>query len=148
MPGQSIVWRVLSSRDSRVANSVTATAPTATGRLRKKIARQETYSVSAPPTTGPMASASADTPAQVPIALPRSSAGNVTVMIESVAGIMNAAPTPWMARPATSQPWSGARPMAALDSANTTTPNRNILRRPRMSPSRPPVTSRTANVSV
>ncbi len=104
MPGQSIVCRVLSSRDSCVANSVTATAPTATGRFRKKIARQETYSVSAPPTTGPMASASADTPAQVPIAFPRSSAGKVTVMIESVAGIMNAAPTPWSARPATSQP--------------------------------------------
>ena len=51
--------------------------------------------MSAPPTTGPIASASADTPAQVPIALPRSSGGNVTVMIERVAGIMNAAPTPW-----------------------------------------------------
>jgi hypothetical protein len=69
-------------------------------------------------------------------------------MIERVAGIMNAAPKPWIARPATSQPWSGARPIAALESAKTTTPNRNILRRPRMSPSRPPVTSRTAKVSV
>ena len=148
MPAQSIMWRCDSSRDSRVANSVTATAPTATGRLRKKIARHETYSASAPPTTGPIASASADTPAQVPIALPRSSAGNVTVMIERVAGIMNAAPTPWTARNATSQAWPGAKPIAALDSANTTTPNRNILRRPKMSPRRPPVTSSTANVSV
>ena len=104
MPGQSIECWVLSSRDSCAANSVTATAPTATGRFRKKIARQDTYSVSAPPTTGPIASASADTPAQVPIALPRSSGGKVTVMIESVAGIMNAAPTPWTARPAISQP--------------------------------------------
>ena len=94
IPGQSIECSVLSSRDSCVANSVTATAPTATGRLRKKIARQDTYSVSAPPTTGPIASASADTPAQVPIALPRSAGGKVTVMIESVADIMNAAPTP------------------------------------------------------
>ena len=148
IPGQSIECRVLSSRDSCAANSVTATAPAATGRFRKKIARQDTYSVSAPPTTGPIASASADTPAQVPIALPRSSGGKVTVMIESVAGIMNAAPTPWTARPAISQPWSGASPIAALDSANTTTPKRNMRRRPRMSPSRPPVTSRTAKVSV
>ena len=69
-------------------------------------------------------------------------------MIESVAGIMNAAPMPWMARLATSQPWSGARPIAALESANTTTPKRNMRRRPKMSPSRPPVTSRTAKVSV
>ena len=51
---------------------VAATAPTATGRLMKKIARQLTYSVRTPPTTGPIASASAETPAQVPIALPRS----------------------------------------------------------------------------
>ena len=139
---------MVSSRDSRVAKRVTATAPAATGRLRKKIARQETYSASAPPTTGPMASASAETPAQVPIALPRSSGGKVTVMIERVAGIMNAAPTPWIARPATSAPWLGARPMAALERANTTTPKRNIRRRPKMSPRRPPVTSRTAKVSV
>ena len=148
IPGMSTWWSVVSSRDSRVANSVTTTAPTATGRLRKKIALQDTYSASAPPTTGPMASASAETPAQVPIALPRSSGGKALVMIDRVAGIMKAAPAPWTARPATSRPWSGARPIAALDSANTTTPNRNIRRRPKMSPSRPPVTSRTAKVSV
>lgn len=33
-------------------------------------------------------------PAQVPIALPRSWAGKASVMIESVPGIMKAAPTP------------------------------------------------------
>ena len=38
--------------------------------------------------------------------------------------------------------------IAALDSANTTTPNRNMRRRPKMSPSRPPVTSRTPKVRV
>jgi hypothetical protein len=67
------------------------------------MARQETYSVSPPPTTGPIASASAETPAQVPIALPLSSGGKVLEMIERVPGIMNAAPMPWIARPATSQ---------------------------------------------
>src|SRR5439155_21606713 len=35
-----------------------------------------------------------------------------------------------------------------LESANTITPNRNIVRRPKMSTMRPPVTSSTANVSV
>ena len=94
MPGKSTRCSVVSSRDSWVANRVTATAPTATGRLRKKIARQDTYSASAPPTTGPIASASAETPAQVPIALPRSAGGKAFVMIERVAGIMKAAPTP------------------------------------------------------
>ena len=147
-PGQSTVRSTVSSRDSCAANSVTATAPAATGRLRKKIARQETCSASAPPTTGPIASASADTPAHVPIALPRSSAGNALVMIDRVAGSMNAAPVPWIARPATSQACEGANPIAALDRANTTTPQRNIFRRPKRSPRRPPVTSSTANVSV
>ena len=148
MPGTSTVRPTVSSRDSSAANSVTATAPTATGRLRKKIARQETSSVSQPPSSGPAASAIADTPAHVPIALPRSSGGNALEMIERVPGIMNAAPTPWSARDATSQPSDGAKPIVAEASENTTTPPRNMRRRPKMSPSRPPVTSSTANVSV
>ena len=61
---------------------------------------------------------------------------------------MNAAPMPWSARLATSQVAFGARPAVADESANTTTPNRNARRRPKMSPSRPPVTSSTAKVSV
>ena len=101
-----------------------------------------------PPSTGPIASAIALTPAQVPIAIPRCSGGKAWVMIDSVAGIMNAAPIPWMARNVTSTPSFGATPIARLDSPNTTTPNRNIRRRPKMSPSRPPVTISTASVSV
>ena len=114
----------------------------------KKIARQLTSSVRKPPTTGPIASASALTPAQVPIAVPRCSGGNAWVMIDSVAGIMKAAPMPWTARKATSQVSFGAKPMIRLDTPNTTTPNRNIRRRPKMSPSRPPVTRSTASVRV
>jgi hypothetical protein len=38
--------------------------------------------------------------------------------------------------------------MARLEMPNTTTPKRNIRRRPKMSPTRPPVTRRTAKVSV
>ncbi len=41
-----------------------------------------------------MASAIAETPAQMPSAAPRSFGGNVAVMIERVAGIINAEPTP------------------------------------------------------
>ena len=148
IPAKSTVLSTVSSRDSRAANSVTAIATTAIGGLMKKIARQLTYSVRKPPTTGPIASASALTPAHVPIAVPRCSAGNAWVMIASVAGIMNAAPTPWTARKATRSVSLGANPIARLDRPNTVTPNRNILRRPKMSPRRPPVTSSTANVSV
>ena len=86
-----------------MANSVTATAPAATGRLMKKIDCHETCSTSTPPSTGPIASASAETPAHVPIARPRSCGGKTFVMIDSVAGIMSAAPTPCAARPPISQ---------------------------------------------
>jgi hypothetical protein len=68
-------------------------------------------------------------------------------MIESVPGIISAAPRPWTARDATSQPSEGAKPIVAEASANTTTPIKKTLRRPKMSPSRPPVTSRTAKES-
>ena len=141
-------WLEVSSRDSRVAASVTQTATAATGTLRKKIDCQETFSTRKPPTTGPMASAIALTPAQVPIARPRSCGGKAFEMIERVAGIMNAAPTPCAARPATSQASLCEKPMKALDRPKTTTPKRNMRRRPKMSPRRPPVTRRTAKESV
>src|SRR4051794_8851984 len=147
MPGMSTSRVAVSSRDSCVANSVTTTAMAATGRLMKKIARQLTYSVSQPPSSGPSARAIADTPAHVPIARPRSAGGNVLVMIDSVPGIISAAPRPWTARDATSQPSEGAKPIVALAAAKTTTPIRKTLRRPKMSPSRPPVTRKTAKAS-
>jgi hypothetical protein len=131
-----------------VAASVTNTAAAATGTLRKKIDCQETLSTRKPPTTGPMASARALTPAQVPIALPRSWGGKALEMIESVAGIMKAAPMPCAARPPTNQASDCEKPMKALERPNTMTPKRNIRRRPKMSPRRPPVTSRTAKLSV
>ena len=69
-------------------------------------------------------------------------------MIDSVAGIISAAPTPWTARLATRAPVLGANPAVADESANRTTPAMKARRRPKMSPSRPPVTSSTAKVSV
>ena len=64
----------------------------------KKIQFQLMRSVMMPPTSGPIASASAETPAQIPIAVPRWCGGNVTVMIESVAGFISAAPRPCTTR--------------------------------------------------
>ena len=55
-------------------------------------------SVMRPPRSGPIASAIAETPAQMPSAVPRSRGGKVAVMIESVAGIMQAAPIPGRTR--------------------------------------------------
>ena len=59
------------------------------------------------------------TPAHVPIARPRSCGGKAFEMIESVAGIMNAAPTPCTARPPTSQASLCEKPMKALDRPKT-----------------------------
>ena len=114
----------------------------------KKIARQVTSSVSQPPTSGPSASAIAETPAQVPIALPRSAGGKALVMIESVAGIISAAPTPCSARDGDQPALGGREADRRRATAKTTTPIRKTLRRPKMSPSRPPVTSSTAKLSV
>ena len=68
----------------------------------KKIQPQWMSSVSSPPTSGPIASASAETPAQMPIAMPRWRGGNVAVMIDSVAGFISAAPIPCTVRAAIS----------------------------------------------
>ena len=69
-------------------------AITPMGTLMKKIHCQLACSASMPPTRGPIAKASADTPTQMPIARPRSQGGKATAMIESVAGFIRAEPTP------------------------------------------------------
>jgi hypothetical protein len=78
--------------------------------LMKKIQLQLIFWVRRPPTSGPTASASAETPAQIPIAVPRCRGGKVAVMIESVAGFSSAAPTPWRVRAAMSDPAPPANP--------------------------------------
>ena len=78
--------------------------------LTKKIQLQPMRSVRIPPTIGPIASESAETPAQMPIAVPRCRAGKVAVMIDSVAGFSSAAPTPCTLRAAISEPALPARP--------------------------------------
>jgi hypothetical protein len=148
MPGKSTLRVTVSSRLFSAANSVTTTHTAATGRFTKKIDCHDTCSTRNPPSSGPIARASPDTPAQVPIAFPRSSGGNALEMIESVPGIMSAAPPPCSSRPTTSQVCDWEKPMKALVHAKITTPVRKTVRRPKMSPRRPPVTSRTANVSV
>jgi hypothetical protein len=103
--------------------------------------------VIAPPTSGPIASAIAETPAQMPIAVPRCRGGNVAVMIESVAGFISAAPTPWTTRAPISPLALLANPQKNDDPVKMTSPAMNILLRPSMSASFPPVSSSTPNVS-
>ena len=147
-PGTSTSRVAVSSRDSCTANRVTTIASAATGTLSKKIDCQLTSWTRKPPSTGPIASAIAETPAHVPIARPRSCAGNALVMIDRVPGIMKPEPTPCRARNAISQLSLCESAIMKLEKANTLTPMRNMRLRPNRSPRRPPVTSSTANVSV
>ena len=76
-----------------------------------------------PPTSGPIASASAETPAQIPIAVPRCRGGNVAVMIDSVAGFISAAPTPCTMRAPTRKCAFGASPHASDESGEDREPD-------------------------
>ena len=73
-PGQSILVPAPGSVDSGAARAVMKTPSAATGRLSQKITRQS-ISIRMPPTSGPIASATAETAAQIPSARGRSAAG-------------------------------------------------------------------------
>ena len=118
-----------------------------TGMLMKKIQLQLIFSVITPPTSGPMASAIAETPTQMPIAIPRCRGGKVAVMIERVAGFISAAPTPWTIRAAIRDSAPVASPQAREAAVKITRPMTKMRRRPNMSASFPPLSMRTAKVS-
>src|SRR5690242_21963841 len=102
-------------------------ASTPIGTLMKKIQLQCAYSDRRPPVIGPSASALAETPTQIPIAVPRCLAANVAVMIESVAGFIIAEPTPCTARNAISIEPVEASPQASDEAVKTTRPAMKIL---------------------
>ena len=113
----------------------------------KKIQFQLICSVITPPTSGPIASASAETPAQMPIAIPRCRGGKVAVMIESVAGFISADPAPCTTRAPIRKPALGASPHASEAAVKITSPTMKMNRRPKRSASLPPVSISTAKVS-
>jgi hypothetical protein len=117
------------SRDSSIDELRDDDPETPTGTLMKKIQFQLMCSSIRPPTSGPIASASADTPAQIPIAVPRCRGGNVRVMIESVAGFISAAPTPCTTRAPIRKPRSG-EPHASDESVKIASPTTKMRRRP------------------
>lgn len=69
-------------------------------------------------------------------------------MSASTWGTMIAAVRPWSARATTSNSVLGAAAHIADARTKPLTPRRNIRLRPKMSPSRPPVISRTAKLRV
>jgi hypothetical protein len=146
-PGTSSRCSADVSRVSVITSRATRMARTPTGTLMKKIQPQCKCSAMTPPTSGPMASASAETPAQIPIAIPRCRGGNVAVMIERVAGFIRAAPTPWTIRAPMSHSALGAMPHAREAAVKIASPTTKMSRRPRRSASFPPVSITTAKVS-
>ncbi len=109
--------------------------------------RQSNAVTSSPPSVGPAMVATPATAPQMPKAAPRLSAGNTMVSKASVWGISSAAPRPWTARKAMSQPGVGASPQAADATVKSAIPAKNTVRWPSRSPSLPAVIRSTASTS-
>ena len=118
------------------------------GTLSQKIQCHEMPVTTAPPTSGPKATASPLIPPQIPSASPRRLAGTAADRTVSVNGITIAPPTPWRARATSSARIDGARAAAADAAVKIATPIASRRRRPKRSPSAAPVNSSTANVNV
>ena len=105
-PGRSsrLAGPKLSTRPRRATGS----SAIPTGTLTQKIHCHELLSMIAPPTSGPMATASPPMPDQMPSASPRLSAGNAALSSVSVSGATIAPPSPWIARAAISASVEGA----------------------------------------
>ena len=86
-------------------------------------------------------------PDHAPIAAPRSSRRKLASSSARLPGVSSAAPTPWIARAAISVSISGAREQSTEATANQATPDTNTRRRPKRSPSEPPISSSPARVS-
>ena len=120
-----------------------------TGTLTRKTGRHVLSAmlalISRPPTTCPRTAPPEITAAYRLMARARGP-GEVYVRWSrlSTCGIIVAAPTPCTKRSPIRTPVDGARPQPSEASVNRITPDRNIRRCPRMSPSRAPVTRRTA----
>jgi hypothetical protein len=136
------------SRDSGTRKRPAASATATIGRLTRNTRLQSPCSTSQPPVTGPMTMPRPLTAAQIPIALPRSCAGNTAVRMESVDGMMNAPPMPISARVRISMSDEPASAERADPSPNTTKPKVSAFLRPNRSPSAPAVSRAAAKTSM
>ncbi len=118
------------------------------GTFSQKIHCQAIPSTTAPPTSGPAATARPAIPDQAPSATPRRSAGKAAERSVSVSGVTIAPPMPCTARAAISASIEGASAAAADAAVKMASPMMNMRRRPKRSPSAAPVRRKTAKVSV
>ena len=105
------------------------------GTLTQKIQCQSRPWVTAPPTSGPLATARPPIPPQMPITVPRRAGGKADVRMVRLTGMTTAAPIPWTARAAISIPADGARAQAADAAVKVASPTAKSRRRPNRSPS-------------
>jgi hypothetical protein len=94
-------------------------------------------SVNHPPRSGPATDEIARTPPMIPMYLGRSRKGTTSAMIVCERIIMPLPPTPWMNRPAISQPIESASPAMVEPARKMTIAPRKSPLRPIRSPSRP-----------
>ncbi len=118
------------------------------GTFSQKIHCQEIPSTTAPPTSGPEATARPAIPDHAPSASPRFSFGKASARIVSVSGVTIAPPIPWIARAAMRASMLGASAAATDAAVKRVRPMAKTRRRPKRSPSAAPVSSRTAKVRV
>lgn len=137
------------ARDSGTNRAASASATSATGRLTRKIARQEMAETSVPPSTGPRAIEMPNMAAKTPIACARSRGSSNTLRtIDMATGVSIAPPTAWSTRKATSSSRLGASAHSSDPSENSTSPVRNTRRRPTRSAVEPASTRKLARTSV
>src|SRR3954467_9843458 len=101
VPGRSILGDS-GSRDPGTSTLAPIRHAATTGTLMRKMLLQAKCSIRKPPEIGPIAMPSPDTAAQAGIAFGRSFAGKMFVRIDSVVGMIPAAPRPISARDAIS----------------------------------------------
>ena len=115
--------RACGARDAGTSQCPATRAIATIGRLTRKIESQLKCASSQPPATGPIATPRPLTADQRPIALVRSMGSVKTlVMMDSVAGMMNAPPMPIMARAAMSSAVVWVKAAASEPTAKTARP--------------------------
>jgi len=145
-PPQSVRWARL-LKDSRTRREATSRLISPTGTLMKKIHRQDSALVSAPPISGPVAMAR---PAVAPNALKavaRSLPWNSWPSSAGPTANMIAAPMPWTPRSMLSVVVPPARPQASEAAVNSANPAWKTRLRPIRSANEPAVTRNTASVN-
>ncbi len=140
--------RATGSLESGSSGTDSSSASTTIGTLTRNTEPHQKCASSRPPTIGPSARPTPEVAAQMPKARCRSRlSGNMFPMMDSVDGLISAAPMPIEARAAISAPIEPARAAQVDPARKNTSPARNVRLRPNRSASEPATSSRPAKTS-